>query len=78
MLLQAMDLTILKVTTFWKDILPALCCWTRCRYIKTGLLPVGNPRTKGFSGVGLKALMRSYASPLAEHVPKYGIGSKHQ
>jgi hypothetical protein len=55
---------MLKVTTLRKDISPALYRWTKCWYIKTGLLPVGKPRTKGFSGVGLKVLMRSYVSPL--------------
>jgi hypothetical protein len=54
---------MLKVTTSRKEISPALCRWTRLWYIRTGLLPVGKPSTKGFSGVGLKALMRS-ASPL--------------
>ena len=51
--------TILKVTTFSKEISPALYFSTRILYILTGEEPVGRPRTKGCSGVGAKALILS-------------------
>lgn len=50
---------MLKVTTFWKEISPALCFSIRSLYIAKGLLPVGRPRTKGREEVGAKELMRS-------------------
>ena len=75
---MGIDRTILKVTTSRKDMSPALCRWTRLLYMKTGLLPVGKPSTKGLSGVGLKVWMRS-APPLVEGVWAYkGQGHLHQ
>lgn len=51
--------TILKVTTFLNEISPALYFSTRILYMPIGEEPVGRPRTKGWSGVGPKALIRS-------------------
>lgn len=45
-------LTMLNKTTFPKEIRPALCSATRISYTEIRLLPVGNPKTKGFSSVG--------------------------
>ena len=53
---------MLNVTTFRNDTSPFLNFCTKNLYTISGLLPVGKPSTKGFSGVGSKALMRSAAS----------------
>lgn len=50
--------TMLNVTTFLKDIWPALYRWTRILYTISGLLPVGNPSTNGLAVDGENALMR--------------------
>ena len=44
--------------TVANDTFPALFNSISFLYIPSGELPVGQPRTKGFSGVGLAALMR--------------------
>ena len=44
-------------TTFLNDTLPSLLSLMRLRYSPNGELPVGQPSTKGFSGVGLAALI---------------------
>lgn len=51
--------TILNVTTCSKDISPALYFSTRILYILTGEEPVGRPKMKGCSAVGLKVLILS-------------------
>lgn len=51
--------TMLKVITFSKEMRPALYSDTNISYTTVGLLPVGRPRTKGFSGVGSNVRMRS-------------------
>ena len=43
---------MLKVTTFLKDISPALCRRIISLYVSIGEEPVGNPNTKGFAEVG--------------------------
>lgn len=53
---------MLKVTTFLKEISLALNLWTNNLYIISGLLPVGRPKTKGLSWVGLKDRIRSTRS----------------
>jgi hypothetical protein len=74
----SINLTILKVTTLRKEMSPALNRWTSLWYIKTGLLPVGRPSTNGFSGVGLKAWMRSCILVLAACVRELDVASMHQ
>jgi hypothetical protein len=59
--------TMLNVTTFLKEISPALKRWTKILYMISGLLPVGRPRTKGLSGVGAKSLMRPTAKVKTGH-----------
>lgn len=49
---------MLNVTTFLKDIWPALYRWTRILYTISGLLPVGKPSTNGLAVDGENALMR--------------------
>ena len=56
---RKMSCTMLNVTTFSKEISPALYFSTRILYMRTGLDPVGRPRMKGCSGVGLKCLILS-------------------
>jgi len=51
--------TMLKVITFLKEMLPALCSSMRVLYTSLGLLPVGRPSTKGFSDVKAWVLIRS-------------------
>ena len=53
---------MLNVMTFLKDSFPALWNCTRYAYIFSGDEPVGKPSTKGRSGVGAKAVMRSRIS----------------
>lgn len=62
---------MLKVTTFSKEISPALYFSTRSLYMRTGLEPVGRPRTKGCVGVGAKALILSLGE--LEMVVKGGV-----